>query len=211
MSKNPYNLPDKAYQFWKPFFYKYQEYSLEHLTATKRTFFNEKKQEKYTLYFTFSHHVFTSSKKEIALDDELLYNFPKEDLRVFNFERYKLSKNIPNIIENLQEQYFYHGGYSRYCSSKVYLESGEEVYYQIVYRVWKERGKMRFHIESAYPLDKRGKTKKVNFWVICHNLATGKNYHTPLNRENLTLFEQLLSNPLKTLRSYTVKQPRFYP
>jgi hypothetical protein len=52
--------------------------------------------------------------------------------------------------------------------------------YQVVYRVWKERGKMRFHTESAYPLEGRlGKVKKVDFWVICHNLLRGKKLPQP--------------------------------
>lgn len=172
MSKTIFNLPDKAYQFWKPFLYKGKEYNLDHLTALKYTFSNEQKKESYTLYFTFSHHVFTRSKKENEIiSNELIYNFTKEDLRVFDFVRYKLSKNIPKIIENLPDQFFYHGGYSRYCSCKIYLESGEKVYYQIVYRAWKQAGKIRFHIESAYPLDnKLSHPKKIGFWAICHQV-----------------------------------------
>ena len=35
-------------------------------------------------------------------------------------------------------------------------------------------------IRSAYPLeDNLGKVKKVNFWVICHNLLRGKKLPQP--------------------------------
>ena len=97
-----------------------------------------------------------------------MYPYPS-DKRAFDITRFKLSKHLPKIIEALPEQFCYHGGYSRYCCCKIDQENGAKIYYQVVYRTWKERGKMRFHIESAYPLQKRlGKVKKVNFWIICY-------------------------------------------
>jgi len=176
MSKSPLNLPDRAYQFWKPFKFGGVEHSFDHLTARKHTFKHPNRPEQYTLYFTFSHHVFTRKIDDSeTLDSDGYYPFPKEDLRAFDIERYQLSTHLPKIVETLPEQFCYHGGYSKYCSCKITNERGESVHYQVVYRVWKERGKMRFHIESAYPLKNGlGKVKKVSFWVICHNLLKNK-------------------------------------
>ncbi|MCK5719835.1 MAG: hypothetical protein KAH84_07790 [Thiomargarita sp.] len=100
---------------------------------------------------------------------------------MFDEKRYELSKHLPEIVKTLPDQFCYHGGYSRYCSCKIQKPNTyEKMYYQVVYRTWKERGKMRFHIESAYPLEgKLGKVKKVNFWVICYNLLKGKNLPKP--------------------------------
>ena len=100
--------------------------------------------------------------------------------RPFNLERYELSKYLPDIIATLPEQFCFHGGHSKYCTSKVETLDGAEKYYQVVYRTWKERGKICFHIESAYPLnDKLGRVKKVNFWSICYNLVRNKKLPQP--------------------------------
>lgn len=180
MAKPTFNLPDKAYQFWKKFEFNGTLYTFEHLNACKHQFTHPKRPEKYTLYFTFSHHVFTRAlKNNEKISKQKIYPAPSEDLRIFDLERYTLSKQLPNIIENLPEQFFYHGGYGRYCSCKIEDSNGITINYQIVYRVWKERGKMRFHIESAYPLEQQGKVKKVNFWVICYNLLKGKKLPRP--------------------------------
>lgn len=174
--KKPFNLSDDEYQFWKSYILDECIFDLGHLTACKHTFKHPERNESYTLYITFSHHVFTRSPSvEEDYNPDQIYPFPNEDLRLFDEVRYELSHHLPAIIASLPEQFCYHGGYSRYCSCKVVMANGMEVDYQVVYRVWKARGKMRFHVESAYPLKERlGRVKKVSFWVICFNLATGK-------------------------------------
>ncbi len=170
-----FNLPDNEVQKWKSFNVGNVEYDFSHLNSCKHTFQHPKRKESYTLFFTFSHHVFTRGiKEEESLKSVAIYPYPS-DKRAFDLTRFTLSKRLPNIVKTLPKQFCYHGGHSRYCSCKVEQENGVEIYYQVVYRAWKERGKMRFHIESAYPLqEKLGRVKKVDFWVICYNLLFGK-------------------------------------
>lgn len=174
------NLPDNAVQRWKSFVYGDTAFDFSHINARKITFKHPERNESYNLFITFSHHVFTRSlKPEDSLNDPLVYPYPS-DVRIFDDLRYELSKYLPEIIDTLPTQFCYHGGHGRYCSCKITLESGVEIHYQVVYRVWKEKGKMRFHIESAYPLPGNpGRVKKVDFWVICHNLLTGKKMPSP--------------------------------
>lgn len=180
MPKSLFNLPDKNYQFWKSFECDGQTYNFDHLKACKHEFVHPERDEKYTLYFTFSHHVFTTAVSRSEQCADQLYPFPNSDLRFFDEERYQLSTHLPEIVATLPDQFCYHGGYSKYCSCEISNSDNEEIQYQVVYRTWKERGKMRFHIESAYPLYKKlGKVKKVNFWSICHNLARGKQLPKP--------------------------------
>lgn len=178
--KKQFNLPDNEVQQWKGFNVAAKEYNFNHLNTCKHIFTHPERNESYTLYFTFSHHVFTRSIKETEnVEPALIYPYPSDE-RAFDEVRFELSKHLPKIVETLPEQFCYHGGYSRYCSCKISQRNGPEIYYQVVYRVWKERGKMRFHIESAYPLQESlGKVKKVNFWVICHNLLRGKKLPQP--------------------------------
>ncbi|MFT6390116.1 MAG: hypothetical protein ACJAUP_003517 [Cellvibrionaceae bacterium] len=175
-----FNLTDNEVQQWKSFNIDGTEYDFSHLNACHYTFHHPKRDERYTLFFTFSHHVFTLGiKKEENLESTQIYPYPSDE-RAFDTVRFNLSKYLPQIVATLPEQFCYHGGYSRYCSCKIDLENGAEIYYQVVYRVWKNRGKMRFHVESAYPLqEKLGRVKKVDFWVICHNLLHGKKLPQP--------------------------------
>jgi hypothetical protein len=183
-AKRLINLPDSEVQQWNSFNFDEVEHDLSHLDACKQIFRHPTRNETYTLFFTFSHHVFTRGiKQNETPNTAIIYPYPKDE-RVFDAARFKLSKNLPLIVETLQDQFCYHGGYSRYCSCKIDQEDGTEIRYQVVYRVWKKQGKMRFHIESAYPLpDKLGKVKKVNFWVICHNLLAGKKLPLPAKHE----------------------------
>ncbi|MGR5253649.1 heat-shock protein [Vibrio astriarenae] len=180
--KQIFNLPDSEVQLWKPFTIDGQTFNFSHLNARKIQFTHPERDESYILFFTISHHVFTKSigKTEKVLRNQV-YPFPKDE-RIFDHVRYKLSHHLPNIIETLPEQFCYHGGYSRYCSCKVKDDEDNDINYQVVYRVWKKGGKMRFHIESAYPLpSKPSRVKKVNFWVICHNLLRNKPMPKPAN------------------------------
>lgn len=174
-TKQLFNLPDKEVQQWKEFSRNDQTFDLSHLDARKIQFKHPEREEQYTIFFTISNHAFTRSvgeDEQVPLDE--IYPYPK-DRRVFDDVRYNLSRHLPQIIETLPEQFCYHGGHSRYCSCKLKDEDGNEINYQVVYRVWKKSGKMRFHIESAYPRpDGIGRVKKVSFWVICHNLLRGK-------------------------------------
>ena len=178
--KQLFNLPDTEIQHWECFKTNNTKYDFGHLDAYKHIYTHPERNESYTLYFTFSHHVFTRSIKETEKTD-IQYIYPyKVDERFFDLDRFKLSINLPQIVKTLPQQFCYHGGHSRYCSCEVYQEDGSIVNYQVVYRVWKKSSKMRFHIESAYPLTKPfGKAKKVNFWVICHNLLKGKKLPKP--------------------------------
>ncbi len=183
VARKSFNLPDRPVQHWKAFSSKHEDYPLDHLDSVAHTFAHPTREERYLIYFTYSHHVFTRSiKTGEVVPAEQIYNYPP-DRRVFDERRYRLSHFLPEIIRTLPDQFCYHGGYSRYCSCKLTDDEGNSVEYQVVYRTWKERGKLRFHIESAYPLDQSsGRKKKVSFWVICHNLLNGKQLPKPPNR-----------------------------
>lgn len=172
--KNLFNLPDSNYQFWKEFNYLGNTVSFDHLVASKHTFTRADRNEKYTIFFTFSHHVFTNS-----IEGGVTYPHSYKDYREFDPERYELSKNLPNIIANLPEQLCFHGGYGRYCACEVTRPDGSTARYMIVYKAWLGRGKMRFHIESAYPVSNLGRVKKVNFWLICFRLRNKKKLPLP--------------------------------
>lgn len=180
-SKHIFNLMDGEFQFWKPFKYKGVMYTFEHLSATKHIYIHPIRDESYTIFITISHHVFTvQPSKSTDSDEPRIYPHKPKDKRAFCPNRYLLSFELPQILKTLPKQFCYHGGYSRYCTSKLKDGRGNSILYQVVFRVWKQRGKMRLHVESAYPLlDSPSKVKKVDFWVICHNLLKNKTLPKP--------------------------------
>ncbi len=147
----------------------------------KSILINIQHDKRLTLYITISHHVFTvETKNSKDPNGPQIYPHKSEDSRAFCSNRYALSFHLPHILETLPEQFCYHGGYSRYCTCKLEDDDGNTIFYQVVFRVWKERGKMRFHVESAYPLPARpSKVKKVDFWVICYNLLRNRKLPKP--------------------------------
>jgi len=159
MNKRIFNLPDNEYQFWKSFEHSGKTFNFDHLKACRHTFKHPERPDSYTIYFTISHHVFTKTSTEFD-PSELKYPIPLKDIRTFNYERYQLSHHLPEILRTLPEQFCYHAGYGKYCTKKLTDEAGNEIHYKVIYNTWKERGKMRFHIQSAYPLENKKKRLK---------------------------------------------------
>jgi hypothetical protein len=110
-----------------------------------------------------------------------LYQAPK-DSRPFNFERYELSNHLPMIIDALgeKETLVFHAGYGSFAAVKVLDRSGNEIDYFVSFVVFKEKKKLRLHVQSAYPLDRKlGNVKKVGFLSIAKNLLLGKKLPKP--------------------------------
>lgn len=109
------------------------------------------------------------------------YQAPK-DSRPFNFERYELSKHLPKIIDALgeKETLVCHAGYGSFAAVKILDTSGNEIDYFVSFVVFKEKKKLRLHVQSAYPLDQKlGNVKKVGFFAIAKNLLLGKKLPKP--------------------------------
>ena len=170
----PFNLGDSAYQFWRPLKTDEETYNFHHLDAFKHSYRRDQNVEVYDFYITFSHHVFTVKPEDCSWNHKYEYNAKPSDSRYFCSERHELSLQLPEIVKTLPERYLYHGGYGKYCHCPMKDENGQEFLYQVVFRVFRSQKKLRLHVESAYKLSSRPKTKKVSFWVICHNLLNKK-------------------------------------
>ncbi len=136
--KRPFNLPDKEYQYWKPFRCDNRVYSFDHLNAKELIFNNPYKSDIYRIYATISHHVFTVSinaNRNQSLDG--IYSEKPTDKRLFSEQRYKLSFYLPQILDTLPNQFCYHGGYKKYCICQLKDENGSDIFYQVVFKVWK--------------------------------------------------------------------------
>lgn len=163
---------------WRPFLYKGQIYNLSHLDAHLAEY-TDQNEKTYKYIVTYSFHCFTKEDPDVSEEesDLLLYKTRKEN-RHFNFERYQLSMLLPKIILSLGDSSTtcFHAGYSRFVRYEISDDIGNTINYFIVFKSFKEKKRLRLHIESAYPAspEEKGKLKKVNFFVIAHNTLLGK-------------------------------------
>jgi hypothetical protein len=101
---------------WNSFIFENKEYELTHLhpfeMELKQEATQEKPEKSYYFEVCFSLHCFTYKNLDNA-DNKLLYS-DKRETRVFCFERYELSKNLPKIIRTIFERHCYHTGHSNY-------------------------------------------------------------------------------------------------
>lgn len=184
-TKKKFNLADNEVQSWSPHTHVTGEvFCLAHLDAELVTYQDSKQASIiYKFYITYSHHCFTKDELSSADDSNiaLQYASPK-DRRAFHIGRYKLSKNLPQIIRTLPEQFIYHGGYDNYCSATFTDGQGDEIVYQIVFSVFRSQKKLRLHVESAYLLENGlGKIKKVKFEKIAWALLKNRKLPKPAN------------------------------
>lgn len=168
---------------WRNFEFEGKVYDLSHLNAHHIEYFDAEAQVTYAFIVTYGHHCFTKDSEQLSPHErsQLFYSAPNET-RPFNFERYELSKNLPEIIQSLDqsEAFVFHAGYSNYAVVKVLTPEGIVKQYQVIFKVFKEKKRLRIHVISAYFLDKKsGKRQKVRFLTIAKNLKQGKKLPMP--------------------------------
>ena len=171
---------------WKSFVYKGQVYNLSHLDAHHAEYTDQEKKT-YKYIVTYGFHCFT--KEVLGLSEEesnLLLFKTRKEARHFNFERYELSKHLPKIISSLgnSSTHCWHAGHNRFVRYEIKDDMGNTINYFIVFTSFREKKRLRLHIESAYPVmpEEKDKLKKVNFFVIAYNTLHGKSTKEPKNR-----------------------------
>ena len=126
-------------------------------------------------------HTFTRGLKEgEVVADELLYRDSRET-RVFDFERYELSKRLLEIIRQLDERRCYHTGHGNFFTIELVSEDGTSQEYEIYFKVSRasRKGWLNLYVESAYARDSgyqtsQPKKRKIGLQVIAYNITHGK-------------------------------------
>lgn len=175
---------------WQPFLYDGETYNLEHLHPVQLEIVqpakDKKPEKKYLFNVQFSLHCFT--KTQLEGDDAALAYSDNRETRTFCFDRYHLSKYLPDIINNIGQKRCNHTGYGNFFIVEVIDDNGNSIEYEIYFDVTKpDEGKKRpmvLYIQSAYERDEaslqyRHQTKKISFYVIAFNKKTGKPIRTP--------------------------------
>lgn len=164
---------------WRPFKLDGTTYDLSHLDAHIVEFTQPKDKKNperiYKFYITYSFHCFAKDYPTLTEQERKRLEYKTEkETRPFCFERYELSKNLPEIIKNIHTRYVFHGGYESFATCDI-QQDGKDTQYFISFVAYREMKKLRLHIKSAYPLnEKLGKRKSVRFFNIALNLLRNK-------------------------------------
>ncbi len=171
---------------WQPFIFQGQEYDLSHVhpfdweyTAPAK---DKRPERTYNLMVQFSLHTFTRSiELGETVDPAIIYPDDKEK-RAFDFLRYALSKQIPDIIHGLGERVCYHTHHGTFFTIEVMTPEGGASEYEVYFklsRANRKGGWLNLYVQSAYVRDTshattQPKKRKIGFQVIAYNILHGK-------------------------------------
>ncbi len=135
----------------------------------------------YKFQVSFSMHCFTRkplADEKIAAD--LWYVGPVEQ-RLFCFDRYELSHQLPEIIRSLGERPCWHTHHGNFFTIELTSQNGQKIEYEVYFDVTRatRKGWLNLVVESAYVRTEdhastRPKKRKIRLDVIAHNKQTGK-------------------------------------
>ncbi len=164
---------------WRPFAHRGRNYDLSHLWPQNRVFVqlakDDKPERRYSVRIEFGLHCFTRGLKEREIPDKaLLYSDARED-RVFDFERYELSKLLPEIVEQLPRRKCSHTGHKNFFCVEVVDRAGNRVSYYVFFESSRVAGGgLRLFVQSAYIRTDPLKAKPIGFFVILFNTQNNR-------------------------------------
>jgi hypothetical protein len=177
---------DVRHVHWKPFTFRGQVYDLGHLHPRTCHYEQPAKGDKqariYTVDVIFSLHCFTRALLDTEEADPAMLYADDRETRLFDFQRYDLSKHLPAIIETLDRRKCFHTGHDNFFSLALIDRDGNTIEYDIFFtasRSSRKRGVVNLYIQSAYMRDEahsnRPRMKSpIGFHVILFNVLNNR-------------------------------------
>jgi hypothetical protein len=173
---------------WHPFLYQGDIYDLSHLHSLYKEMVQDADLTKgypkrlYKIVVEFSLHCFIKRREEG--DDSTLAYSDNRETRTFCFERYALSKRLPDALRSIDQRPCYHTSRGNFLSIEFVDQSGQRREYEIYFQPSKTRyqGKpaVKLFVQSAYVRSdtkaqpRRAKRKKISAAVIVRNTLKGR-------------------------------------
>lgn len=165
--------------FWSPFNFKGKVYGLRHLHPKTVTYIHEaqglKPEVRYDVKVTYSLHCFTQEAAVGENPDKALFYSDNRETRVFDFNRWRLSQELPGMIESLLNRKCYQTRRRNFLTvGMLDSESNALIQYEVYFQVTNssKADALDLFVETAYPRAKpvqgnfRHHNKPVGFAVI---------------------------------------------
>lgn len=175
---------------WNDFAYSGTVYDLTHLHPFEHHYEHTPtggEVQVFKCHVIFSMHCFTRDLEDgDNYTADLIYPYDK-DHRLFDFARYELSKQLPDIIRSLNQRPCWHTHHGTFFTIEITDQDNQKKDYEVYFSVTRaSRGKgwLNLYVHSAYMRDEahRGsqpRKRKIGFNVIAHNTQTGKRIKPP--------------------------------
>ncbi len=165
---------------WEAFNYNESTYDLSHLHPITVHYEQPSKEDKPARVFTvdvcFGLHCFTEGYSKITDSDPLRYADSRE-VRLFDFNRYELSKQLPEIIRGLNKKSCMHTGHGNFFTIEIITPDGVKTEYEVYFEVKRVNPeKAHLFVNSAFAPDGRRirkQAKKISLYIILHNKLAG--------------------------------------
>jgi len=172
---------------WTPFQCGEKTYDLSHLHPRTIEYEVAAKSDKPALHFivdvTYSKHCFSSDlPKNGNYDPALFYRSRfdphNRDPRLFDFRRFFLSKQLPDIIATLVRRKCMHTGHGNFFTVELIEEDGQRVDYDVFFTASRSsiKGRLNLYVQSAFVREKEKLPagKRIRFEIILYNTLVGK-------------------------------------
>jgi len=175
---------------WKPFTFDGTTYELTHLYPRSCCYQQPAKAGKparsYDVDIIFSLHCFTRAIDPSETPDAAMLYGDNRETRIFDFQRYELSKRLPAILETLAQRKCYHTGKGNFFSVDVINENGTVTEYDVFFAASRssKKGRLNLFVQSAYGRDaqhgsNRPHKKPIGLYVILFNVLHNKPIKVP--------------------------------
>lgn len=172
---------------WPPFKLDGTIYDLAHLHPETVDYVKPAKgddpERVYHVNVTYSLHCFTHEPEDGEVVDPAMWCTDGRERRVFDLQRWQLSRLLPGIIRDLMQQKCFHGGNRNFLTifipnpaDKAVLKY--EVYFQVS-RASQPKGYLNLYVQSAYVREQRADEGKrrhnppIRFAFILYNTLHG--------------------------------------
>jgi hypothetical protein len=162
---------------WAAFQHDGRIYDLSHLHPRTLQFERPATENLPTVIFkvdvTFGQHCFSRGLPRVGTHDKALECTDGRETRLFDFERWELSKRLPEIIQTLDERKCRNTGQGNFFTIEIVTESGRKRDYDVFFAASKSsrKGTINLYVQSAYVREKNNQLsgKPIGFLVILHN------------------------------------------
>jgi hypothetical protein len=177
---------------WRQFEFEGKIYDLRHLHPISIRYEQSAKGDRPALFYNvdiiFSLHCFTRGFQPGEEPETALFYGDARETRIFDFQRYELSKRLPEIIQDLPRRKCYHTGKGNFFPVDIInAEDRSFIEYDIFFtasRSARKKGIINLYVQSAYVRDtehgsNRPREKPIAFNIILSNTLNKRPIHPP--------------------------------